>query len=456
MVGATALSRKYAAYPEYKDSEVKWLGAIPVSWTMTKMAWNFKAEKGKNGQLLTKDYCGLNSGQHAVYSGQTENDGIMGRINSFEFDTGSDGVLFSTTVGAKAMHLSHLTGKFSLSQNCMIMVPKSKNYHIRFSFYHFQPLFFYERGLIPEHMQASFRMEDLYQYQTVLPSMNEQAQIANFLDHETAKIDTLIDKQQQLITLLKEKRQAVISHAVTKGLNPNAPMRDSGVEWLEEVPVHWEVIRFKHLVAESAAGPYGSSLTKSMYTSAGIRVFGQQQVIPDDFSIGDYYISEEKFEEMKRYEVFPNDLLISVMGTVGKVAVVPEDIERGIINPRLVKYKVMVDRILPHFAKAAFLSDASQSLLLLAAQGSTMDGLNMQILGELPIPCPPTLGEQQEILNETQRQAEKFDKLLVKSQFGVELLRERRTALISSAVTGKIDVRNWQAPTAKSEKEVVA
>ena len=103
-----------------------------------------------------------------------------------------------------------------------------------------------------------------------MPREEEKTAIAAFLDHETAKIDALIEKQQRLIELLKEKRQAVISHAVTKGLNPNAPMKDSGVEWLGEVPAHWAVAKFKYLVVDSAAGPYGASLTKSMYWN-GIR-----------------------------------------------------------------------------------------------------------------------------------------------------------------------------------------
>jgi type I restriction enzyme S subunit len=284
------------------------------------------------------------------------------------------------------------------------------------------------------------------------PPVFEQTQIANFLDHETAKIDTLVDKQQQLIALLKEKRQAVISHAVTKGLNPDAPMKNSGVEWLGEVPEHWRVTRLKLLTLESVAGPYGSSLTKSMYTSSGIRVYGQQQVIPDDFSVGDYYISEQKFECMKRYEVFPGDVLISVMGTVGKVAVVPDGVERGIINPRLVKYRVSEHLVIPKFVQCSVLCEVNQAQLSLAAQGSTMDGLNMRILGELSIAYPP-ISEQLEILGVVKKHVEAFDDLLKRVAQAVDLLIERRTALISAAVTGKIDVRNWQQPIKTTANE---
>lgn len=278
------------------------------------------------------------------------------------------------------------------------------------------------------------------------PEYTEQKQIAAFLHYKTAKIDALIEKQQQLIALLGEKRQAVVSHAVTKGLNHDVPMRDSGVEWLGEVPEHWGISRLKQITTNPTSGPYGSSLTKAMYTQEGIRVYGQQQVIASDFAIGDYYISTRKFEEMSRYEVFADDILITVMGTIGRVAVVPKDIERGIINPRLVRYKAQGEKILPEFLRLSILGQCSQNWLSLMAQGSTMEGLNMQILGNLFIPFPG-LEEQKAIVSEVEAKSIMFADLLDTANDTVDLLRERRSALISAAVTGKIDIRNWKPPT---------
>ncbi len=175
-----------------KDSGVEWLGQVPEHWVIKKISWDFSAQKGRNGQILTKEYCGQNQGSYPVYSGQTENDGVMGYISTHEFDFGSEGCLFSTTVGAKAMTLSLLKGKFSLSQNCMIITKKPQShFNIEFSFFHFQPLFRYERGLIPEHMQASFRMEDLYQYSVAAPSIEEQICIVSHIKNETLRIDKL-------------------------------------------------------------------------------------------------------------------------------------------------------------------------------------------------------------------------------------------------------------------------
>jgi type I restriction enzyme S subunit len=272
-----------------------------------------------------------------------------------------------------------------------------------------------------------------------VPPLREQQALVAFVQNEAAKIDALAEEQRRLIELLKEKRQAVISQAVTKGLNPNAPMKDSGVKWLGEVPAHWGMTKLKHLVAESVAGPYGASLTKDMYTSSGYRVYGQQQVIPDDFTVGDYYISEAKFDEMRRYSVYKGDVLVSVMGTIGKVAVVPGNVEPGIINPRLVRYRCS-ESIRPRYLQRVLLSQKHQEHLLFEAKGTTMDGLNMSTLGNVPVPVPP-LAEQAQIVEWLSSIQDETDALVVEAEKAASLLLERRAALISAAVTGKIDVR---------------
>jgi type I restriction enzyme S subunit len=277
-----------------------------------------------------------------------------------------------------------------------------------------------------------------------LAPSDEQAVIAAFLDHETAKIDALIAEQEKLIALLAEKRQATVSHTVTRGLNPQAPMKDSGVQWLGEVPAHWAIKRMKQLVVEGIAGPYGSSLTKEMYTSQGYRVYGQQQVIPGDFSIGDYYISEEKFAEMSRYVVRASDLLVSVMGTIGRAAVVPADAEPGIINPRLVLYRMNRDLVQPNYMQVFLSAPSSQRYFALAAQGTTMEGLNMSSIGALWVAVPP-LHEQGDILAFVQAETERLATAAQEVESALGLLKERRAALIAAAVTGQIDVRGFTA-----------
>jgi type I restriction enzyme S subunit len=199
-----------------KPSGIEWLGEAPEGWDILKASQLFRAAKGKYGQMLTKEFCSGNSGEYPVYSGQTENEGLMGTWSEFEFDFGNEGVLFSTTVGSgKVMSLRQIFGKFSLSQNCMVIWPTSKRCATRFYYYHFQPLFDYEKNLIPQHMQASFRMEDFYGYKIALPPLAEQLAIVAHLDEKCGKIDQLKAKAERGIELLKERRSALISAAVT-------------------------------------------------------------------------------------------------------------------------------------------------------------------------------------------------------------------------------------------------
>lgn len=441
---------KYQKYPEYQDSGVEWLGEIPSHWKIKKLVWFFFAEKGKNGQLLTKEYCGLNAGEFPVYSGQTENNGIMGSINTYEFDVGDNGVLFSTTVGAKAMTLSYLRGKFSLSQNCMIIKPRTNNISTRFYYYHCQPLFTEERALIPEHMQASFRVEDLYSYRISLPPIIEQIQIGNFLDHETAKIDTLIAKQEKLIELLKEKRQAVISHVVTKGLNPDVAMKDSGVEWLGEVPEHWKVRQLRYLgICQNGI-------------NIGAEYFGSGSPF---ISYGDVYRNSElptvfdglvqSTENDRRiYSVQRGDVLFTrtseTIEEIGFSSTCLTDIMDATFAGFLIRFRPIKNTLLPEYSKFYFRNILLRTFFVKEMNLVTRASLSQELLKKLAVPFP-NLDEQKQIASFLNMKDQVFDKLIDDCKKQIELLKERRTALISAAVTGKIDVRDWQAPKQQSE-----
>ncbi|MDE1336086.1 restriction endonuclease subunit S [Vibrio aestuarianus] len=287
------------------------------------------------------------------------------------------------------------------------------------------------------------------------PSHGEQTQIANFLDHETAKIDTLIEKQQQLIKLLKEKRQAVISHAVTKGLlsvngKAQAPMKDSGVEWLGEVPEHWDVLRLKHLIESLESGvsvnaadipartdEVGVLKTSCVYTRT-FRAEENKTVVPEDL-------------HRVKCPVRKGAIIISRMNTpelVGASALVNEDVSNVYLPDRLwqtnFNQKVDLDsEYLAHFMTV----EGFRVQISLAAEGASSSMQNIAKEDYLSINCLlPPLSEQQQIVQYIRQRLEYFSKLDSNANNAVKLLKERRAALISAAVTGKIDVRNWQAP----------
>ncbi len=200
-------------YPAYKPSGVAWLGDVPKGWSIKPLKTLFRFDKGKNAQLYTKEYVGVHPGDFPVYSGQTEDQGLLGYVDRFEYD--SENVIFVTTVGAKAMTTSIIRGKYSLSQNCARIIPISRQSNVIYFEAQLQPLFDYQKGMISLIMQPSLRFEDLNRYKVVVPPTDEQSVIATFLDRETGRIDALIEKTEQSIELLREKRAALITAAVT-------------------------------------------------------------------------------------------------------------------------------------------------------------------------------------------------------------------------------------------------
>jgi type I restriction enzyme S subunit len=269
------------------------------------------------------------------------------------------------------------------------------------------------------------------------PTFDEQQKIASFLDHETAKIDTLIDKQQQLITLLKEKRQAVISHAVTKGLNPEAPMRDSGVEWLGEVPVHWEVKQAKY-VADITRGAILRPVDAPEYFD---EVGEWAYLNISDATRCDKYLYKSKLYlsplgSTKSARVYPDNVIITASATIGKAFI--NKIKVCIHDGFIPFCNLKVDKsYLYHYLSNPFLYAAM-------GKSNTQKNIYLDEVKNMVVTVPPDQ-EQLAIVEHIEKSAITFDGLVDKAEKAILLMQERRTALISAAVTGKIDVRNWKA-----------
>lgn len=196
-----------------KDSGIQWIGQIPDTWKIDRLKNYYSFEKGKRAALYTSEYIGEHYGTFPVYSGQTENDGIMGTIDSFDYDV--EECLFTTTVGAKVMTPKILHGKFSLSQNCLIMQAFANNVVNHYVYYMILKLFEHAKSQIPTYMQPSLRIEDLKKYICVIPPLSEQQAIADYLDNKTAKIDEAIKRIDEQIADLRAYRTALISDVVT-------------------------------------------------------------------------------------------------------------------------------------------------------------------------------------------------------------------------------------------------
>jgi len=263
---------------------------------------------------------------------------------------------------------------------------------------------------------------DLVKIPIPLPPLAEQEKIAAFLDYETERMDQLIEKQEKLIELLKEKRQAVISHAVTKGLNPDAPMKDSGVEWLGEVPAHWGV------VATSRC----SDLTTGSRDTQDSKPEGQYP----------FFVRSQEIERIGSYSFDGEGVLTSGDGAgVGKIF--HHYIGKLEFHQRVYLFYNFKGVIGLYFFY--FLREHLAIVALAGNAKSTIDSLRRPMLRSFPI-CRPPLAEQEAIVAYLADQTDRMDLAVGAAERAIALLRERRTAVISAAVTGKIDVRDWQPP----------
>jgi len=438
------MSMRLKPYPSYKESKVEWLGRIPEHWNIKPLKVFFEFEKGRKAQELTAEYICDHPGDYPVYSGQTDDAGVMGRISSFEYD--EPAVIFTTTVGARVMTPLVLRGQFSLSQNCLIMRPRNGNVSVLFVFYQLHPLFAFERGAIPSYMQPSLRIADLNQFAIGCPPVAEQESIASFLDRETGRIDTLVKKKERLIELLQEKRTALISHAVTQGLNPNVPKKDSGIPWLGRIPEHWLSLPFKRFVESMCDGPFGSDMKSSHYSDTGIRLIRLQNIGVGYFDNADQaFIPESHFRSLSGHDALPGDLLVAGLGDpnnpVGRACLLPHMVPIAMVKADCFRVRLNQKQLTHPFVAHFLCSSAARAAAQDQTRGATRERMNLTGLSQITVAVPP-LAEQDTIVKHINQETFKLDALMAKALRAIELLREYRTGLISAAVTGQIDVRS--------------
>lgn len=448
---------RYKAYPEYKKSDMEWLEAIPVHWTISKLRYAFSFGKGLSitkENLVDEGIPCVNYGElHSKFGFEVDPSRHQLRCVEHSYLKTSPSALLRKGDFVFADTSEDIEGSGNFTQ-LISDIPAFAGYHTiivrpvcidnaRFFAYLFDSIEFRTRirhavkGVkVFSITQAILRDADVW-----LPSGTEQEKIAAFLDHETAKIDALIEKQQRLIELLKEKRQAVISHAVTKGLDPNAPMKDSGVEWLGEVPAHWLVAGFKKYLS-SSVDYRGKTPDK---TDSGVFLVTARNIKNGkiDYELAQEYIAESDYSTvMSRGKPKIGDLLFTTEAPLGEVATV--DREDIALAQRIIKFDFESEIISNRYMKYFIMSDQFQQSLKMFASGSTALGIKAERLVYLRTLAPP-LDEQEAIVDHIESVSMAIDVLIGKAITVIGLMQERRTALISAAVTGKIDVRDWQA-----------
>lgn len=433
------------AYSEYKDSEVPWLGAIPSHWKVLRIKDKFEIKKRIAGEL-----------GHDVLS--ITQSGL--KVKDIESNDGQQAMDYSkyqfVLPGDFAMnHMDLLTGWIDISTRRGVTSPDYRVFAARdeigtvsgYFLYVFQ-MAYSRRQFYPFGQGSSqfgrWRLptDAFYSFPIPAPSRDEQTAIVTFLDRETAKIDALVVEQERLIALLKEKRQAVISHAVTKGLNRNATMKDSGIEWLGQIPAHWEAcpISYRYEIA------LGKMLDEKRITGDCLLPYLRntdvqwRRINSDNLPKMDF-----QPEEVERYSIRYGDLVVCEGGEVGRAAIwwLPEPVCYQKALHRLRARNKESDTV--RFAFFIFEMSAKLGVFTAGESKATIAHLPAEKLRRYRFAFPP-MEEQSEIAAHLEAVSTEWDKLEAEAHSAITLLQERRAALIAAAVTGKIDVRGLANP----------
>ena len=419
-----ALKGKYVAYPKYKDSDDNYIGLIPDQWVSKNLRWEISAKSGIDEKI--------EGGEFDLFGAN----GVIGKTITASV-TGDCGVVIIGRVGS-AGAVTFVSRTSGVSDNALI-IDNNKFKCPRFDFYLLMSLNLEE--LVSKNAQPLITASSIKSLRAGLPNCkDERFVIAQFLDHETAKIDTLIEKQKQLIKLLKEKRQAVISHAVTKGLSPDVLMRDSGVEWLGEVPKHWGVSSLGYYSTLSTGATPDRS--KSNYWGGDIPWVKTGEVRYHEITVTEEHITSDG--EMNSAVTLspPGTLLMAMYGqgvTRGRVALLGTYATYNQACAAITPNEKLWNKYLRFFFMAAYhaIRDGGNE--------TSQMNLNVDIVSKFKVTIP-SIDEQHKIVSFLDQKLQNFENVIDKAESTIELMKERRTALISAAVTGKIDVRNWQAP----------
>ena len=428
----------FPRYPKYKDSGVEWLGQVPEHWDVKRIGYYFVERREK---VSDKDFPALSITKNGIVP-QLDTAAKSDDGDNRKKVLKGDFVINSRSDRKGSSGASDLDGSVSLI--CTVMRPQEQ---VHTPFVHhllrsqpFQEEFYrYGKGIVADLWSTNY--SEMRNILLGMPPLPEQNRIAAFLDQETAKIDALVTEQERLMALLKEKRQAVISHAVTKGLNPKATLKPSGIEWLGDIPAHWKV---------GKCGFYISILSGFAFPSTGFTDDENDTKLLRGINVG---VQQLKWDETVYWRRVEGDGLDIYEMKAGDLVI---GMDRPLISEgiRVAKVKesdlpcLLLQRVAS--LKAGKLMNADYLLGLLSSEmfvahfspdttGVSVPHISPEQINNFVIPVPP-ISEQQEITSFVSTETTKFNTLTAEAQRAIDLLQERRTALISAAVTGQIDV----------------
>ena len=436
-------------YETYKDSGIEWIGEIPVGWEVKKLKYVLTEHSGngfpdkeqgnKNSSIPFYKVSDINGKDIYI---NTSNNYVESEVaKKHNWNIVPKHSIITAKIG-EALRKNHR--KISLvdciiDNNCIALEAKTIDY--KFNYYLLSLIdfsWFVNPGAVP-----SLSVDKFKSFIAPIPNTDEQTAIANYLDRKTAEIDALIAQKERLLELYEEEKTAIINHAVTKGIDPNAELKDSGVEWIGEILVGWEIKKLKHGVSKVGSGvtPRGGAST---YQLSGIPLLRSQNIHVDGIKMDDVaYIDEKIHDSMSNSKVQTGDVLLNITGaSIGRCFYVDENFDYHQRQANVNQHVCIIrpnDKIKTAYLYFVFRSDLGKTQINVEQTGSGREGLNFEALNNFIIPYF-SVEEQTAIVNYLDRKTAEINAKIARTQRIIELQKEYRTTLISEVVTGKIKV----------------
>ena len=435
---------QYRAYPAYKDSGIEWIGQVPEHWQLRKVAWDLVMSIGwtpdtKNRRYYGGDYNWVSiadlTKNRINETGQKITQLAVDEMKGSQAPAGSLLFSYKLTIGMVAL----LDQPAYTNEAIAAFYPNKK---INMNFWKYAVVV-----ILPRYSRKNIYNSDLLNQELMnsarfyAPSYDEQATIAATLDRETARIDALIQKKTRFIELLKEKRQALITHAVTKGLDPNVKMKDSGIEWIGQVPEHWEVKPFKYIL--SAPMSYGANESAESDDPNHPRYIRITD-LTENGTLREDTFKTLPWDKAYSYLLSDGDILLARSGaTVGKSFLYRETNGAACFAGYLIKASCNEEKALPKYIYAYLQSHSYWEYISGSNIQSTIQNVSAEKYSSMVLPVPQR-EEQATIAATLDRETARIDALIGKAEQSITLLKERRSAFITAAVTGQIDLRGKQ------------
>ena len=422
-------------YDEYKESGVEWIGQVPSHWEtcrfkdFMKLQTDASMAENKIGLENIESKSGKFIETSTEFEGNgtafTENDIVYGKLRPYlqkvwlaEFEGNAVGDFF--VFKAKENSVPTFIKYLLLSDGFTKEADGSTV------------------GAKMPRVSSNFILTMHY----CLPPFSEQNTIAIYLDKKCNEIDKIISTQQERIALLQELKQSVITHAVTKGLNPNVEMKDSGVEWIGDVPKHWEVRKIKQICKNEKyaikTGPFGTQLKgQELQPEGDVVVYNQRNVIDNNFDKVQFYVTKEKAKSLSSFYTKPGDILVTSRGTIGRAAILAGKFPMGILHPCLIAIRLNENKCLQKWLMT-YINETNcfKTDVTLSSNATTIDVVYTETLKNIAIPIPP-LSEQRIIATHLDKKCASIDSSISKAQHQITLLQEYKQSLITEVVTGK-------------------